>query len=75
MSSRKPSLLFVAGYAVLLASCSAAPPLPAANMPYFVEGRSVTVDRDYIGRYACASRKPLICRCPSTRLGECQCSC
>jgi hypothetical protein len=44
-------------------------------MPYFVEGRPVTVDRDYIKRYACASGKPLVCQCASTRLGNCECSC
>ena len=74
MSSRELNLLFVAASAVLLASCSAVPPVPASRMPYFVEGRSVTVDRQYIKRYACASGKPLVCRCTS-QLGDCDCSC
>ena len=75
MSSRRLSLLLAAGSAVLLVSCSAVPPLPAASMPYFVQGRTVTVDRDYIGRYACPTGKALVCRCASTRLGNCDCSC
>ena len=74
MSSRRPSLLFAAASAVLLASCSVVPPVPAASMPYFLQGRSVTVDRQYIKRYACASGKALLCRCPS-QLGNCDCSC
>ena len=75
MRPRILSLSFITGSAVLLASCSVAPPVPAASMPYFVEGRSVTVDRDYIKRDACASGKPLVCQCASTRLGNCECSC
>lgn len=74
MSSRELSLLCVTASAVLLASCSAVAPIPASSMPYFVEGRSVTVDRQYIKRYACASGKALVCRCPS-KLGNCDCSC
>ncbi|HEX5047579.1 MAG TPA: hypothetical protein VFX89_10690 [Gammaproteobacteria bacterium] len=75
MSSRKPSLLFAMGSAVLLASCSVMPPVPASSLPYFVEGRAVTVDRSYIEHYACAAGTPLVCQCASRTLGSCQCSC
>jgi hypothetical protein len=74
MSPRKLSVTFVTISGLLLASCSVVPPQPAASVPYFVEGRSVTVDRHYVKRYACATGKPLVCRA-LTRLGNLECSC
>ena len=76
MSSRMRSLWLVAASAALLTACAAAPPQLAANMPYFIDGRRpVTVDVDYLSRYACRSGRPLFCQCGSSKLGTCDCSC
>jgi hypothetical protein len=45
-----------------------------ASVPYFVN-RTVTVDREYIKRYACGDSKPLHCKCESLRWGKCVCQC
>jgi hypothetical protein len=34
-----------------------------------------TVDRDYIDRYACPDRRPLMCTCTSPHSESCDCSC
>ena len=84
MSSRTGLLSLMVLSAVFFAACTSggsssvrqnAPYYMQQNAPYFVDKRLVTVDTDYLDRYACADGALLICR-RSSRISEtADCSC
>jgi hypothetical protein len=45
-----------------------------ASVPYFID-HTVTIDREYMDRYACVSHEVLMCTCDSPRWGQCLCHC
>jgi hypothetical protein len=79
MNSRaKLVSLVVSSLSAALAGCStggqSALGMSGASAPYFIGG-DVTIDRDYMDRYACSADRPLICTCDSLRWGKCRCHC
>ena len=54
---------------------SFAPQSPQPSIYYLTNSVPHTVQKDYIDRYACASRVPLACTCMSRLSESCDCRC
>ena len=79
MNSRaKLMSLVVLSFSAPLAGCSTGGQstlgLSGTSVPYFVD-RTVSIDREYMDRYACPGDGVLRCTCESSRWGKCLCHC